>query len=376
MSAPLQAARAALRGRRVLVTGHTGFKGGWLVLWLDRLGAEVHGLALPPDQGPDNLFDSARVAGACRSSAFVDVRDFPALAAAVAAARPEVVLHLAAQPLVRRGWRAPRETFDVNVMGTANLLEAVRLAGGARAVVCVTTDKVYDNVEWCWPYRETDPLGGKDPYSASKAAAEMAARAWRGVPGMEACAIATARGGNVIGGGDWSEDRLAVDVARALRDGATLTLRNPEAVRPWQHVMELCLGYMTLAARLLDGRPDRGEDPARFADAFNFGPAPDDARTVAALAEAMARAWGAPAPVRVERAALRESTVLRLDPSRAEQALGWRPVLGFDAAVALTADWYRAYCRGGAEARALCLDQIAGFEALLAPTPAGEPAQP
>lgn len=347
------------RGVRVLVTGHTGFKGAWLAAWLLAEGAEVMGLALAPEAGRPSLFADLDLAGRI-ASRFVDIRDAEAVQAAVAAFRPQVVFHLAAQALVRRSYVDPLATFAVNVMGTAHVLESARRTDSVRAVVCVTSDKCYDNREWVWGYRETDPLGGKDPYSASKAAAEIVAASYRQALLPGGPRLATARGGNVIGGGDWSEDRLVPDLVRAVRAGAPLVLRNPGAVRPWQHVLELLHGYLLLGARLLDG-----DD--RAAGAWNFGPARSGEVAVGCLVEAALAAWGgsrSPIPVRVEPSAVAEAGILKLDTAKAEAALGWRPLLDFERTVRLTMDWYRGYSDSPASARGLVESQIADYRRL------------
>lgn len=341
------------RGLRVLVTGHTGFKGAWLASWLQRAGAVVGGLALPPEAGRPNLFEAAAV-GDGMASAIGDIREFDTVQRCIAEFRPEVVFHLAAQALVRRSYRDPVGTFATNVMGTVHVLEAARLEPAVRAVVVVTTDKVYENLEWVWGYRENDRLGGKDAYSASKAAAEMAATAYREtlLPLAGSVAIATARGGNVVGGGDWSEDRLVPDAVRALLAGEDLTLRFPNAVRPWQHVLELCRGYLQLGARLLDA-------PQAAAGAWNFGPERDNEVEVGRLVGDFFNAWGSErSHVRIEPSPLKESGQLRLDHSRARHELGWRPLLGYAETLDWTASWYRRFHVGGESARALVEEQI------------------
>lgn len=344
------------RGRRVLVTGHTGFKGGWLALWLARMGAEVHGIALPPETTPA-LHDLAGI-GTQVQGRMLDITDAAALAQAVAAIAPQVVFHLAAQPLVRLSHDEPLRTFATNVMGTANLLEACRGVPGLQAVVVVTTDKVYENREWVWPYRETDPLGGKDPYSASKAAAEMAVLAWRrsyfaaaGVP------VLTARGGNVIGGGDWSADRLVPDLMRALAARRALDIRAPASVRPWQHVLVLCHGYLDLAEAAIDGAvPGEG--------AWNLGPLPPDCVPVSDLLDRFASAGVAPGVRVVPGDGKPEARMLALDSAKARAELGWRPALELPEAVDWTARWYRA-AAAGADMQAETWAQIDAYAARL-----------
>jgi len=335
----------AFSGSRVLVTGHTGFKGAWLSRWLLDLGAEVTGYALEPDTTPALFTDLALAAS--MHSRIGDVRDAERLAAVVAQVRPDVVLHLAAQPIVRRSYVEPRYTFEVNVLGTVNVLEAVRASTSCRACVNVTTDKVYANAETGEAFTEDRPLGGHDPYSASKAASEIVTASYRDsfFTGPDAAAVATARAGNVIGGGDWAEDRLVPDAARALSVGMPLVVRNPGSVRPWQHVLEPLSGYLHLAASLLDDRS--------LAGPFNFGPDPQAARTVGEVADRLVSAWGAgswEAPELGEQP--HEAGQLRLDIGKSQRALGWRPVWAFDDTVRKTAAWYRAYT-GGEDATAL-----------------------
>jgi CDP-glucose 4,6-dehydratase len=341
------------QNRRVLVTGHTGFKGGWLSLWLAARGAHVHGFALDPPTTP-SFHDACGVAGIVADDRRGDLRDPAALDDCLAAARPEVVFHLAAQPLVRRSYREPLETFDANVMGTARLLEAARRCDAVRAVVVVTTDKVYDNREWDWAYRETEPLGGADPYSASKACAELVCESYRrSFLAAGGIRLATARAGNVIGGGDWAADRLVPDFLRAVTAGEPLAIRAPRSVRPWQHVLEPLAGYLLLAERLLESD--------RFAEAWNFGPAEDDARPVGDVVDELCRLvpgarWhrdGADHP--------HEAGMLRLDSTKARQRLGWRPRWGLEEALARTIDWHRAW-QGGADMAAVSLAQIQAFE--------------
>ncbi len=340
------------RGRRVLVTGHTGFKGAWLALWLQDLGAEVTGFGGPAPTEP-SLFAAANVADGLREHLEGDVRDAQAVDAAVRASRAEVVFHLAAQALVRRGLREPVETYAVNVMGTAHVLDAVRRLGDdVRAVVSVTSDKCYANREWEWPYREDEPLGGKDPYSSSKACQELVTAAYRDslLAGRDV-RVATARAGNVIGGGDWAEDRLVPDLVRAAAAGRPLAVRAPDAVRPWQHVLSPLCGYLQLAERLAGGGGEA------FATAFNFGPDADDARPVRWVVERLLDGWPEPVEVEWGAGAPDEAGVLRVDSSRARARLGWTP--GWDLAAGLesTAQWYAAHA-AGEDPRGLVLRQI------------------
>lgn len=348
------------RGRRVFVTGHTGFKGGWLCLWLQRLGARVSGYALAPDTRP-SLFELARVAEDM-TSRLADIRDIAVLRTAMIAADPEIVFHLAAQPLVRASYRLPLETFATNVMGTADVLEAARACPTLKVVQIITTDKVYKNHEWPWPYREDDALEGHDPYSASKAAAEMVVSSYRqSFLAAAGVSVASVRAGNVIGGGDWAEDRLLPDCVRAFAAGRPAVLRRPGAVRPWQHVLEPLAGYLLLAQAQW-GEFAQQCTP-RLAHAFNFGPDTSGEATVGTVARCAADAWGVGAAVteQPDLDAPHEAGLLTLDPSLARQLLGWRTRLSVSTAVALSVDWYRR-CHAGADARALCLEQIAAYE--------------
>jgi CDP-glucose 4,6-dehydratase len=349
-------------GRRVLVTGHTGFKGGWLTLWLHELGAIVHGYALNPPTEP-SMFEAAGIGAVLASDARADLSDFARLKSAFNAAQPEIVFHLAAQSLVRASYRDPLGTLASNVMGTAHVLEAARAIDAVRAVVLITTDKVYENREWAHPYRELDPLGGHDPYSASKAAAEIVAASYRssfferetGHPAR----VATARAGNVIGGGDWAVDRLVPDCVSAFAKHESVRLRFPRAVRPWQHVLGPLAGYLQLAKRL------SAPDGAKFAKAWNFGPDGSGDAPADEVAGIAARLWGEGA--RVECASStgnpHEAGVLRLDSTLARTDLGWKPRWPLEQALAQTVAWYRAWIRG-ADMAAVSRDQIRAYQAV------------
>ncbi len=342
---------AAWAGRRVFLTGHTGFKGGWLALWLQRLGASVSGLSLAAE--PGSLGQALGIAR-LMPSVTADIRDAAGLRRAMAAAAPEVVFHLAAQALVRLSYADPLGTLATNVMGTAHLLDAVRTTPSVRAVVIVTTDKCYENREWPWPYRETDALGGHDPYSASKAAAELVTAAWRrSFLAERGVAVASVRAGNVVGGGDWADDRLVPDCIRAFAAGQPVRIRNPAATRPWQHVLDPLCGYLLLAERLL------GEQDA--AQAWNFGPGPDDVRPVADVVGHLAEAWGdgaawAAAPGEHPH----EAGLLAVDAALARARLGWRPRLPLAMALRQTAGWYKRQ-RAGEDPHRLILAEIAAY---------------
>lgn len=344
---------AVLQGRKIFVTGHTGFTGGWACLWLRSIGAKVAGYSLPVDTTP-SLFNAAGVELEMTSSTLGDICDYPKLLDSMRAFEPDLVLHLAAQPLVRRSYREPLWTFQVNAQGTAHVLEAARHTGTVRGVVCVTTDKVYRNNEWPWPYRENDPLGGKDPYSASKSAAEMVIQSYAAsYPFAEGKgpAIATARGGNIVGGGDWSEDRLIPDFVRSVVDGKELTLRYPDATRPWQHVLALVHGYMLLMAGLV------GSNPQHFARAWNLGPQEVKQHSVREVLELMSSAWRRPA-LEFMNNPLPEAGALALDSSLARNQLDWTPAWDTQRVVLETAAWYRSYYEAPHNAKALTLAQI------------------
>jgi len=346
-----------LRDRTVLLTGHTGFKGGWLALWMADLGARVHGYALAPPTQP-NVFEVTRVGQVLASDTRADLADLAALAATLDRVRPEVVFHLAAQPLVSEGHRDPLGTMATNVMGTANLLEAIRAVDSVRAVVIVASDKVYENRETGHAFHEQEPLGGQDPYSASKAAAEIVVASYRSSlfgDGRHPARIASARAGNVIGGGDWAADRLVPDCLRAFAAGEPVRLRHPHAVRPWQHVLEPLSGYLGLAARLL---ADGGE---RFARAWNFGPDASDDASVADVAQRVAALWGDAAQVEpAARSDWHEAGLLRLDSTAARSELGWAPRWSLQQALEQTVAWQRAWLRAD-DMQAVSREQIATY---------------
>jgi len=346
-------------GRSVFVTGHTGFMGGWLACVLMTRGAKVHGYALDPPHGA-SFFTSTGLAGHLASSTIGDIRDGARLRTALLAAQPQIVFHLAAQPLVRAAHRSPVETFSVNVMGTAQLLEELREIDSARAALMVTTDKVYLNDNRATPYCESDRLGGKEPYSASKACCEFVVEAWRHSY-MRKIGVATIRAGNIFGGGDWAADRLVPDAIRNFSAGRPLILRRPQATRPWQHVLEPVAGYLRLAEHLM-------RDPKRFSTGWNFGPPPIDCRPVAEVAQLLAAAWGQGAAVRAEpEDSIFEETLLSLDSTHAETALGWQPRWMLDTAIFKTAEWYRAY-GAGRDMWELTHQQIQQFESVMGKT--------
>lgn len=358
----MEVSHAFWKGKRVFLTGHTGFKGGWLSLWLQQLGAEVTGYALPPGPGP-SLFRLARVGEGMRSLEG-DVRDAESLRTAVATQRPEIVIHLAAQPLVLPSYVDPVTTFATNVLGTVHVLEAVRRCDSVKVLVTVTSDKCYHNVDEDRSFRETDPMGGLDPYSSSKGCAELATAAFRhsffgssaSAPAGTARAVASVRAGNVVGGGDWSPYRLVPDMMRALLAGRPIVVRRADAVRPWQHVLEPLSGYLKLVERLW-------EEGDACAEAWNFGPRPDDAWPVRRVVEQLVRLWGENAGwVEDTRVHPAEAGLLRLDCAKARTRLGWEPVLRLDAGLAWIVEWFKAY-RTGADLRALTQAQIRRYEA-------------
>jgi CDP-glucose 4,6-dehydratase len=327
------------KGRRIFLTGHTGFKGGWLSLWLQDMGAEVHGYALQPATDP-NLYTVAQVETGMASSTFGDIRDIKSLVDAMQAAVPEIVIHMAAQPLVRYSYAEPVETYATNVMGAVNLFEAVRSSPGVKAVVNVTTDKCYENREWLWGYREHEPLGGHDPYSSSKACAELVTTAYRrSFFQQSGVAVASVRAGNVIGGGDWADDRLVPDILRAIDRGESPGIRSPGAIRPWQHVLEPLSGYLLLAERMcLDG--------AEFAEAWNFGPADDDVKSVGWIVEYLMAEMSATNWRHDQADHPHEAHYLKLDSSKAVARLGWRPRWRLREALVHVLEWHSAWRRG------------------------------
>jgi CDP-glucose 4,6-dehydratase len=344
-------------GASAFVTGHTGFKGGWLSLALSSLGARVSGYALHPPTDP-NLFEIARVTERLAESTIGDVRDLEAMKNAMQRAEPLVVFHLAAQPLVRYSYLEPLETYAVNVMGTANLLEVVRSCPSVKAVVVVTTDKCYQNNEWYWSYREGEALGGHDPYSSSKACAELVTAAYRSSFLHERDVfVASARAGNVIGGGDWAADRLIPDFFRAADTGRALEIRSPDAVRPWQHVLEPVMGYVSLAEALLGGRTD-------CAEAWNFGPQDEDARPVRWILDRLASQYQSKPWIGMGSDQPHEARLLKLDSSKAQSKLGWRPRWSVAVALERTVEWHQGWLHGE-DCQALCLSQLADYRAAM-----------
>jgi CDP-glucose 4,6-dehydratase len=348
------------KGRRVFLTGHTGFKGGWLALWLQHLGAEVCGYALEPPTRP-SIFEVARVGNGMRT-VLADVRDLEKLTSALLEFRQDVLFHLAAQSLVRPSYSDPVSTYAINVMGTVHVLEAIRTVGKIRAAVIVTSDKCYENNEWEWSYRESDPMGGYDPYSNSKGCAELVTSAYRrsffnsSNSEQHGVALASARAGNVIGGGDWATDRLVPDFFRAVTKGEAIKIRSPHSIRPWQHVLEPLSGYLQLAERLM------GAGGVRYASAWNFGPSDEDAISVDDLARKLTATWGERASYTVETdVQLHEATFLKLECSKARSLIGWRPYLDVNSAVAWTVAWHKAM-RDGHDMREFTIAQIVKFE--------------
>jgi len=348
-------------GKKVLVTGHTGFKGSWLSLWLAELGAEVHGYALAPDTEP-NLFETAKVESSLTSHRIADIRDYAALKAALTEIRPDIVLHLAAQPLVRLSYREPRETYETNVMGTVNLLDAIRSVDSVRVCQIITSDKCYENHEWVYAYRENDAMGGFDPYSNSKGCAELVVSSYRQSffhpdrIGEHGVSVASSRAGNVVGGGDWAEDRIIPDCIRALSAGNAIEIRNPFAIRPWQHVLEPLSGYLWLAAM-------QWLYPGRFEGGWNFGPTGAGNVDVRHIVEMAIESWGSGswhAP-QVKHDQLHEANYLKLDITKANSLLSWRPAGSVPEAIAESVGWYRAFHDGAGDMHAFTLKQIEAY---------------
>ena len=345
----------------VLLTGHTGFKGSWLSLWLQSMGAHVVGYALAPPTNP-SLFEVAEV-GKGMTSIIGDIRDLAKLQAVFAEHKPDIVIHMAAQPLVRCSYQNPVETYSTNVMGTVHLLEAVRNTPGVKAVVNITTDKCYENREWVWGYRENDPMGGYDPYSNSKGCAELVSAAYRSSffnvnnHMQHGVALATVRAGNVIGGGDWAQDRLIPDILTGFEQGKRVNIRNPHAIRPWQHVLEPLRGYLMLAECLSELGPS-------FAEGWNFGPNDEDAKPVGWIVEQMAALWGQDVRWQIDKGEHpHEANYLKLDISKARSRLNWHPALRLNDALKLIVDWSKQH-QAGADMRKLTLTQIHAYQTL------------
>jgi len=342
------------KGRSVFLTGHTGIKGAWLALWLQQLGAKVHGYALEPPTEP-NFFSTVVVSKGMASDTIGDLRDLSSLTAALRTAKPTVVIHMAAQALVRESYTDPVTTYSTNVVGTVNLLEAVRQSAFVLAVLNITSDKCYENKEWLWGYRENDPMGGHDPYSSSKGCAELVTSAYyRSFLQKEGVGVATARAGNVIGGGDWAKDRIIPDAIRAFMNNEPLIIRNPKAIRPWQHVLEPLAGYLMLCQQLV-------KDAGAFSGAWNFGPGGESAQPVSLLADFLVTHWGESAQWQLDQDAHpHEAVLLKLDCSKAKNRLGWKPVWAFEKSLLETVNWYKAYLQEEAMT-VFTLAQIEGY---------------
>ena len=343
------------KGKEVFITGHTGFKGSWLCLWLQLLGAKITGYALNPPTTP-NLFALCKI-NKLTTSLTSDVRDYKSLVKAIQSARPEIVIHMAAQSLVRESYKNPVETYSINVLGTVNLFEAVRNTGGVKAVINVTTDKCYENREWIWGYRENEPMGGYDPYSNSKACSELVTSAYRNSYfnpkdyHSHGIGIASVRSGNVIGGGDWSADRLMPDCVRALLDKKRIVLRNPNAVRPWQHVLEPLSGYLLLAQKLYNNGPE-------YSEGWNFGPDDGDAKPVEWIVKKICEKWGQKSSYKIDKGEHpHEAHYLKLDCSKAKEKLGWYPRWNLEKAIDSVIEWTQAY-QENKDVRKACLKQI------------------
>lgn len=341
--------------KKVLITGHTGFKGSWLTLWLNSLGAEVHGYALKPPTHP-NLFDTADIKSALKSHTMADIRDFHSLNNALSKIQPEIIFHLAAQPLVRQSYIDPIETYTTNVIGTVNLFESIRQSHSVRAVVNVTTDKCYENKEWIWPYREDEAMGGFDPYSSSKGCVELVTSAYRRSYFAESgVALASARAGNVIGGGDWAQDRLIPDFLRSLDQEKPLIIRSPHAIRPWQHVLEPLSGYITLAKHLFT-------DGQKYAEAWNFGPHEDDARPVQWIVEKLVSQTPRASWQIDENPQPHEASYLKLDSSKARTLLNWKSRWDLETALTKIIEWHHDW-KSGINMQKICLSQIGEYVA-------------
>jgi CDP-glucose 4,6-dehydratase len=338
------------RGKNVFVTGHTGFKGGWLCIWLNALGAKVHGYALNPPKSP-NLFSVANIHSLLSSDTVADIRDYQTLSSKIATIEPDIILHLAAQPLVRKSYIDPIETYSTNVMGTVNLFEAIRKTPSVKAVVNVTTDKCYENQEWLWPYREYEAMGGYDPYSSSKGCSELVTSAFRrSFFSQSGVAIASARAGNVIGGGDWAEDRLIPDFLRAIEANQTLTIRSPNAIRPWQHVLEPLAGYLMLAEKLYT----EGE---KYASAWNFGPNEEDAKPVSWIVDKLVSSNSGATWQIDQNPQPHEANYLKLDSSKAKSLLSWQPKWRLPQALDKIIEWHNAW-QQKSDMQAVCTKQI------------------
>lgn len=350
-------------GKKVFITGHTGFKGSWLCLWLHKLGAEVHGYALSPPTQP-SLFELAHVADLLTSHQVADIRDGVVLSAAIQRVQPEIVIHMAAQPLVRESYQIPTETYATNVMGTVNLLEAIRQCPSVKSVVNVTTDKCYENKEWVWAYRENEPMGGFDPYSSSKACSELVTAAYRQSffnPQQyeeHGVALASARAGNVIGGGDWAKDRLIPDCIDALLANKTIRIRNPYSIRPWQHVLEPLSGYISLAQKLYESGPD-------YAEGWNFGPSDEDAKPVEWIVKRLCDQWGDGSCYEIDSGGHpHEAHYLKLDCSKAHMRLNWQPRWGLSKTLSVILEWVAGY-KADENIYEICLKQIDEYERVI-----------
>ena len=341
------------QNKRVLLTGHTGFKGGWLSLWLQSMGANLHGLSLEPSTIP-NIFTEAKISSGMFST-FGDIRDWEVVRKVVTEFKPEIIIHMAAQPLVGRSYENPIETYSTNVMGVVHVLEAARQISSVRVVINITTDKCYENKEWVWGYRENEQMGGFDPYSSSKGCSELITSAYkRSYFEKAGVGLATARAGNVIGGGDWSSDRLVPDILRSFEAEELVVIRNPTSTRPWQHVLEPLSGYLKLVEKLWS-------DPQRFSEGWNFGPLDRDVQPVSSVVSALAKKWGSDALWDINKNLTpHEAHLLKLDISKAQHYLDWAPRWSLDIALEHVVEWHKGWLKGYS-ARALCEDQISQF---------------